>query len=65
MSEQHPYEEFKKFETSTHVPSYFDELATSSKYKLVRFFKGSPHLSHFIFEINVGKSRIRHKRTLK
>ena len=38
MSEQHPYEKFKTFETSTHVPSYFDELATSSKYKLVRFF---------------------------
>ena len=30
---------------------------------LVRF-KGSPDRSHFIFEINVGKSRIRHRTTL-
>ena len=28
-------------------------------------FKGSPVHSHFIFEINVGKSRIRHRTTLK
>ena len=28
-------------------------------------FKGSPDQSHFIFEINVGKSRIRHRTTLK
>ena len=27
--------------------------------------KGSPDLSHFIFEINVGKRRIRHTTTLK
>ena len=27
--------------------------------------KGSPHPSHFIFEINLGKSRIRHRTTLK
>ena len=28
------------------------------------FFKGSPDRSHFIFEINVGKSRIRQRTTL-
>ena len=28
-------------------------------------FKGSPDQSHFIFEINVGKGRIRHRTTLK
>ena len=28
-------------------------------------FKGGPDHSHFIFEINVGKSRIRHRTTLK
>ena len=28
-------------------------------------FKGSSDPSHFIFEINVGKSRIRHTTTLK
>jgi len=28
-------------------------------------FKGSSDPSHFIFEINVGKSRIRHITTLK
>ena len=27
-------------------------------------FKGSSDQSHFIFEINVGKSRIRHRQTL-
>ena len=27
-------------------------------------FKGSPDLNHLIFEINVGKGRIRHKTTL-
>ena len=29
------------------------------------FIKGSPDPSHFIFEINVGKIRIRHRTTLK
>ena len=29
------------------------------------FFKGSPDQSHFIFEINVGKRRIRPRTTLK
>ena len=28
-------------------------------------FKGSSDQRHFIFEVNVGKSRIRHKTTLK
>ena len=28
-------------------------------------FKGSSHPSHFIFEINVGKTRFRHITTLK
>ena len=28
-------------------------------------FKGSPAPNHFIFQINVGKSRIRHRTTLK
>ena len=28
------------------------------------WFKGSPDPSHFIFEINVGKSRIRQRTTL-
>ena len=28
------------------------------------FFKGSSHTRHFIFEINVGKGRIRHTTTL-
>ena len=32
--------------------------------KLVGKFKGSPDKSHFIFEINVGKRRIRHRTTL-
>ena len=32
---------------------------------LSKFLKGSPDTSHFIFEINVGKSRIRHRTTLK
>ena len=27
---------------------------------IAKQFKGSPDQSHFIFEINVGKSRIRH-----
>ena len=27
-------------------------------------FKDSPDQSHFIFEINVGKSRIRHRTTM-
>ena len=30
-----------------------------------RDFKGSSHPKHLIFEINVGKSRIRHTATLK
>ena len=30
-----------------------------------RIIKGSPDPSHFIFEINLGKSRIRHTTTLK
>ena len=29
------------------------------------FFKGSQDPNHFIFEINVGKRRIRHRTTLK
>ena len=29
------------------------------------FFKGRPEPSHFLFEINVGKRRIRHRMTLK
>ena len=33
--------------------------------KLNRPFKGSLDPSHFIFEINVGKRRIRHRTTLK
>ena len=28
-------------------------------------YKGSPHRIHFIFEINVGKRRIRHRTTLQ
>ena len=32
---------------------------------IVQNFKGSSDPSHFIFEINVGKSRIRHTTTLK
>ena len=28
-------------------------------------FKGSSDLSHFLFEINVGKGQIRHKTTLQ
>ena len=31
---------------------------------IAKQFKGSPDQSHFIFEINVGKSRIRHRTTL-
>ena len=27
-------------------------------------FKGSPYQNHFIYEINIGKRRIRHKTTL-
>ena len=30
----------------------------------INIFKGSPALNHFIFEINVGKGRIRHTTTL-
>ena len=30
----------------------------------LKAFKGSPYPSHFIFEINVGKKRIRHRTTL-
>ena len=30
-----------------------------------KLFKGSSDLTHFIFEINVGKSRTRHSATLK
>ena len=29
-------------------------------FRKIIIFKGSPDPSHFIFEINVGKSRIRH-----
>ena len=32
---------------------------------LCRSVEGSPYLSHFIFEINVGKRRIRHTTTLQ
>ena len=32
--------------------------------KILSLFKGGPVPSHFIFEINVGKKRIRHKTTL-
>ena len=31
---------------------------------MTRGIKGSPGPSHYIFEINVGKSRIRHRTTL-
>ena len=30
-----------------------------------QIIKSSPDLNHFIFEVNVGKSRIRHTTTLK
>ena len=35
------------------------------KYTKGSNFKGSPDPSHFIFEINIGKGRIRHRTTLK
>ena len=35
------------------------------EYKNDKDFKGSPDHTHFMFEINVGKSRIRHRTTLK
>jgi len=31
---------------------------------ILKSFKGSSDPSHFIFEINVGKGRIRHRTTL-
>ena len=43
------------------------QLGVHSKLEIVFHclqFKGSPDQSHFIFEINVGKSRIRHITTL-
>ena len=50
----------------------FDSEVFLFHYKLIhhRFatyvqFKGSSDPSHFIFEINIGKSRIRHTTTLK
>ena len=40
-------------------------IFTEIKRVLVKsVFKGSPDPSHFIFEIKVGKSRIRHRTTL-
>ena len=32
---------------------------------MIDIFKGSPDPSHFIFEINVGRERIRHTTPLK
>ena len=31
------------------------------RYEILRSFKGSSNQTHFIFEINVGKGRIRHR----
>ena len=40
-------------------------LDVYTKPSIVYQFKGSLDLSHFIFEMNVGKTRIRHRTTLK
>ena len=34
---------------------------TKKNYFKVKYFKGSPDPNHFLFEINVGKGRIRHR----
>ena len=41
------------------------ELEPKDRWKDGHHFKGSPDPSHFILEIIFGKSRIRHKTTLK
>jgi len=49
---------FSHFASQETDPSSISEV-------LIQMFKGSPYPSHFIFEINVGKMRIRHTMTLK
>ena len=44
---------------------WFYKYAKVSDLEIWLDFKGSSHPNHFIFEIHVGKSRIRHRTTLK
>ena len=43
---------------------HFANLDIYKKRKIPEFFMGSPDQKHFIFEINVGNGRIRHKKIL-
>ena len=45
--------------------NFFSTFLGHSNIHQLEILKGSPDQSHFIFEINVGKSRIRHKTTSK
>ena len=44
---------------------YLNAQVSSKMVAFQMVVKGSPDPSHFIFEINVGKKRIRHRTTLK
>ena len=54
-----------KCQPGIHGPSATDPSVTESLEVKMKNIKGSSDPSHFIFGINVGKSRIRHKTTLK
>ena len=54
-------DEIKRYpRTRSNAPSLFMESLDAN----IHFIKDSPDQSHFIFEINVGKKRIRHRTTL-
>ena len=54
----------KVSDRTTRVVRSRHTLYVNCNIKHVSFIKGSSERSHFIFEINVGKSRIRHRTTL-
>ena len=60
----------KKIEIHSSSSNYHIEICPGKNHKLMlengtmSNFKGSSDPSHFIFEINIGKSRIRHRTTL-
>ena len=50
----------------THRDHFIGMVRTNSDHflrRIMRFFKDSSDTSHFIFEINVGKRRFRHRTT--
>ena len=57
-------ENFESIKTTGCVRFKWVHKLLSNKLKFIRDLKGSTDQSHFIFEINVGKKRIRYRTAL-